>query len=447
MAVTTQDWLQAQNSVLGSALIEPELVPKLLTETSEEDFSGPCVTVYKAMRRLFLTGAPVDVVSLSNALGQEYRKFLMELMEITPTAAHIDHYIQLCREQARHLAVQSLARDMLAAENVDEMRRLLEKANGLMVERPSIQITNMSQALKSFMERHTRQVSYLTWPIGELNGELYAEAGDFIVFGGRPSAGKSAMALQCAWHWAQRQKVGFFSLETSAEKLFDRQMSGVARISMGDIKRNTIPDAAWNHLAAINQDIVSTNLELIRAAGMTVADIRAMTVQKGYRLIIVDYLQLIESSGSNRTEQVTAISIGLHTLAQSLGVTVVALSQLNRPDKQSKNQAQDMSALRESGQIEQDADIVMMLRLEDADKPSGDRILDIVKNKEGTCPAIKLAFDGRYQTFYKAHQTGETMAEINRIAKREKRKRAEQAQNDGQFSMMEDDLASLPPGW
>ena len=443
MAVTTQSWLEAQHSVLGSALIEPSLVPKILTETSETDFAGPCRTVYQAIRKLFLAGTPADVVSVNAALDKQYQQFLMDLMEITPTAANIDHYIHLCREQARQLAVQDIAREMLSVDNCDQLRTLLEKASGMMVERPGIQITGMADALKSFMDRHTRRVEYLTWPIRELNGELYAEAGDFIIYGGRPSTGKSALALQCAWHWAQTQKVGFFSLETSAEKLFDRQMSGVARIAMGDIKRNTIPDAAWQHLAAMSNEIVSTNLELIRAAGMSVADIRAMTVQRGYKLIIVDYLQLLQASGENRTAQVTNISIGLHTLAQSLGVTVVALSQLNRPDKQSKNQAQDMSALRESGQIEQDADIVMMLRLEDSDQPSGDRILDIVKNKEGTCPAIKLAFDGKFQTFSKANATGETVNRYVQEGKAIQRKN----RTERQYPEIPNNDPQLPGSW
>ena len=443
MAVTADSWLSAQHSVLGSALISPELVPKILTETTEADYAGPCRTVFQAIRKLFLAGIPADIIAISDALGDQYRKFLLELMDVTPTAANIDHYIRICREQARQLAVQDLAREMLTAENCEELRSLLEKANGLMVERPGIQITGMAEALRSFMDRHTKRQEYLTWPIRELDAELFAEAGDFIIYGGRPSTGKSAFALQCAWHWAQKQKVGFFSLETSAEKLFDRQMSGVARISMENIKRNNIPDAAWQHLAAMSSEITSTNLELIRAAGMSVSDIRAMTVQRGYKLIIVDYLQLLQASGENRTAQVTNISIGLHTLAQSLGVTVVALSQLNRPDKQSKNQAQDMSALRESGQIEQDADIVMMLRLKESDKPSGERILDIVKNKEGTCPAIELAFDGKYQTFYKASRTGETVEKYVQEGKRAQRRNREESD----FPVLHGTDPQLPGNW
>lgn len=400
MALTSEEWLDAQHGVLGSALIESSLVPKVVAETMESDYSGTCRTVYKTIRKLFLSGAEVDAISIAGALGPDYRQFLVQLMEITPTAAHIDSYIRLCREQSRVAAIQDIAHQLVDSDSPDQMRRLLEQASGLMVDRPSVKIVTMSDALQSFMDRHTKDVSYLTWPIRELNDRLYAELGDLIIMGGYPSTGKSALALQCAWHWARDYKVGFFSLETSSEKLFDRQMASVAQLSMGDIKRNSIDSAGWDKLCAMTTDITHRNLELIPAAGMTPADVRAVTMQRGYQIIFVDYLQLLQGPGENRTAQVTSISIALHTMAQSMGVTVVALSQLARQGQQGGRP--DMSALRESGQIEQDADIVMILSLEDKEDRAGNRVLDISKNKEGTCPNILLAFDGEHQTFSKA---------------------------------------------
>lgn len=435
MAVTRESWLDAQCGVLGSVLISPELAPKVLTETAETDYFAEYRSVYRAIRKLFMAGAAVDVISVADTLGKEYRELLLQLMEITPTAANIDHYIRLCREQARILAARELGQRIAESEDGDSIRRLLEQASGLLVDRPSIQVTTMEEALKSFMARHTSTPEYLTWPIREFNDELYAEPGDFIIIGGRPSTGKSAFALQCGWHWAQKSKVGIFSLETSSEKLFDRQMSSVARIAMGDIKRNTIPNEGWQALASMNQEIISTNLELVRAAGMTVSDIRAMTVMKGYKLVIIDYLQLIQATGENRTAQVTNISIALHTMAQSLGVTVVALSQLARQGQQGGNQG--MAALRESGQIEQDADVVMILSLEDPAKPMGDRIMSIEKNKEGTCPAIKLAFDGRYQTFAKAKNTGEVIKKYSAAGKKARRQNRPEAE---QLSVLPNDF-------
>lgn len=437
MAVISERWLDAQYSVLGSILISPEITPKVVHETSERDFNGGCLTVYKAIRKMFLAGETIDPVSVANVLGPNYRDFLLKLMEITPTAANIDHYIALCREQARVSSVRELAQKVSELDTTEEIRKVLEEANGLMADKPSLKITTMNDALQSFMTRHTKQTNYLTWPVSELNDRIYSELGDLIIIGGYPSTGKSAWALQCAWHWAKDYKVGFFSLETSSEKLFDRQMAAVAQLSMDSIKRNNIKQAEWDSLCAMTSEITARNLELIPAAGMTPADVRAVTMMRGYQIIFVDYLQLLQGSGENRTSQVTATSIALHTLAQSMGVAVVALSQLARQGQQQKNSPPDMSALRESGQIEQDADLIMMLSLQDKDKPEGNRELRIRKNKEGTCPNILLAFDGKHQTFSKAQRTGEM---VQQFAKKKPKRTPDLVDRDAdQMTILPDD--------
>ena len=424
MAVTVDEkWLDAQYSVLGSVLISPEVTPRVMSGTSEQDYSGTCRTVFLAIKKLFLSGAAIDPVSVSGALGPNYRDFLVQLMQITPTAANIDAYITLCREQSRVAAVRELAQKMAVADTSEKLRPLLEKASGLMTDKPNLKITTMADALASFMQRHTQKPDYLTWPVPELNDQIYGELGDFFIIAGSPSTGKSAWALQCAWHWAKQYKVGFFSLETSSEKLFDRQMAAAAQINMEVIKRNVLSQAEWDKVCGMNPEITARNLELIPAAGMTPADVRAVTMMRGYQIIFIDYLQLLAASGDNRTAQVTSISIALHTLAQSMGVTVVALSQLARK----KEGAPSMSDLRESGQIEQDADMVMILSLEKKDDPSGNRILHVAKNKEGICPKVMLAFDGKHQTFSKANRSGDVLGQMVADGKKAKRKAHQQA--------------------
>lgn len=417
MAVADK-WLDAQYSVLGSMLISPETVPMVISQTGESDYQGECLTVFKTIRKLFLAGTPVDVVSVSNALGSGYRQFLVQLMDITPTAANLETYLQICRDQSRVCALQDLAQTMATTESIDKLRGAVEQASKIASNRPGLKITTMEDALKSFFARHTGDAKYLTWPVPELNDRLYAELGDMIVIGGYPSAGKTAWAMQCAWHWSQEYKVGFFSLETSSEKLFDRQMASVAQISMDAIKRNSLQTSDWDNVCAMTKSITEHQLELIPSGGMSPEDVRAITVMRGYQIIFVDYLQLLQCSGGSRTEQVTQISIALHTMARSLGVTVVALSQLARQDKQSKNEPPDMSSLRESGQIEQDADIIMMLSLRDRDDPAGDRDMRIRKNKEGTCPSIQLAFDGKHQTFAKSRGGAALAAQMSAQGKK-----------------------------
>lgn len=436
--MTNEDWLQAQYSVLGAVLIEPELVPKVIQQTRSNDFSGVCSTIYLTMRRLFLNGTPVDVVSIAAALGPEYRAILAQLMEITPSTANIDSYIRLCREQAKVMSVRSIAERLAGAESSEGIRKLLDEANSLMVDKPSLRITTMGDALKSFMDRHSGEAKYITWPVRELNDRLYAEPGDFILIGGFPSSGKSAWSLQCAWHWAKDMKVGFFSLETSSEKLFDRQMSSViSDLSMDDIKRNQISQEQWDEVCSMSPEITARNLELIPAAGMTPADIRSVTMMRGYQIIIIDYVQLLASSGANRTEQVTNISLALHRMAQDMQVTIVALSQLKRKGDDSTPESSD---LRESGQLEQDADIIMMLKLENKDQPDGNRKMYITKNKEGTCPMILLAFDGKHQTFTKAERTSDVVSKFVADGKRIKRKNSREAEkDDSQMTMLPGD--------
>lgn len=438
MPVTHDDYLAAQNSVLGSVLIEPDLVPKVVQATRKEDFTGACRTVYETICRLYQDGTPVDVVSIGAVLGPEYRKFLLELMEITPTAANIDHYIRLCREQAKVFAVRSLAQSLMGAENSDAIRELLDHANALMVDKSALRITTMEQAMHSFMERHTGETKYIGWPVRELDTVLYAEAGDFILVGGYPSTGKSAWALQCGWHWAQDCRVGFFSLETSSEKLFDRQMSAISGLTMDQIKRNQISQEEWDRVCVMSQQIVMRNLELVPAAGMTPAEIRSVTAMRRYEIIIIDYVQLLSASGFNRTEQVTNISLALHRMAQDMGVTILALSQLKRKNADGTPESSD---LRESGQLEQDADIIMMLKLEDKDKPGGNREMYITKNKEGTCPKIILEFDGKHQTFSKAKRTGEVVQQMKNSARKAKQGRQKDSE---QFSLLEGEDPKLP---
>lgn len=450
----SEQWLDAQYSVLGSMLISPEVVPKVMEGTVERDYCGTCRTVYRVMRKLFIDGIDIDPVSVNNALGKDYSAFLIQLMEVTPTAANIDHYIALCREQAQINGLRDLAAQMTQANTPEQMRKLFNQANELMVSKPRLKITTMSQALAEFMETQQSPASYINWPIPELNKFLYAEPGDFIVIGGFPSAGKTAFALQCMWHFARREKVGFFSLETQSKKLFARQISAIAGVSMRDIKEHTIGQAGWDRICAMTNRIVKTDIEFLDAAGCTLEDIRAATLMRGYKIIFVDYLQLIQSGGYSRTEQVTAISMGLHTMAQTLGVTVVALSQLSRNPSDARNQLPDMSRLRESGQIEQDADVVLMLSLKDGNDRDGQRILQIAKNKEGTRPDMVLNFDGERQTFTKASALDQAVNDVEQITSKIKPKGAKGKKSDksskewvpGQMDLLPPD-PDLPPNW
>lgn len=430
MADSNQGWLDAQVAVIGSVLLEPKLTAHMLTETTASDFQPPCSKVYDAIRKLFRQGQDADIVLVNNELGSEYTQFLIQAMDVTPTAANLDHYIGVCREQSRLRSLKAYGAEMAAADNLEKAKAAVGKVNECMSEQVSSRVVTMEQAFSDFFRRHQGDKKYLTWPFEGLDDQLYVEAGDFIILGGYPSAGKSALALQFAWHWARTKRVGFFSFETSAAKLFDRQMAAAMNLEMSQIKRNRMTAEDFEKLARRGDEVGSRKIELVNAAGMTVDDIQALAISRRYEIVIVDYLGLVSGSGKSRYEIVTEISMGLHTMAQRHSMTVLALSQLSRADKKTSAEP-TMSSLRESGQIEQDADIIFLLypNVEEQGKPgrTDPRLLKIAKNKEGTLGWVDLDFFGQHQTFKKAKPTtSQIMAETRKIDKEYLRKQQEQ---------------------
>ena len=403
--VAEAERLPAQWAVLGSMLLEDGLVGEVLAKVTPTDFTTEkCRMVFQAIRSVFASGEPVDPVTVLNKLGGqedgEWARYLTELMETTPTASNVWEYVRILREQARLYQLNTLGELLREAADLDKAGAYIGKINALQADRPGVRIVNMEQAMMEFIERQNTRHEYLTWPFEKLNAKLFVEGGDLVVLGGYPSAGKTAAALMIAWWWANRgKKVGFFSLETGDKKLHDRLMAHTMKLDFGEIKRGELKEADFEALAIASPRLIKAGLEYIDASGMTVADIQAIALSRRYDAIFVDYIQLVEGDTNHRYDIVTGVSIGLHRMAQSNGITVVALSQLSRPEKSGRDdKAPGMSSLRESGQIEQDADVIMLLYKEE-DTPNARRVLKIAKNKEGEVGVDYLAFDGRHQTF------------------------------------------------
>ena len=419
MRVSSSDWLEAQNSVIGAALIDDKAAVRVLGETDETDYSGACRTVFAAMKEVYSQGKPLDPVVIGAALGKDYRDFLRQLMEITPTCANLDHYIALCKEQARVLALREIGRQLTETDSTQDARELLEAAGSCMVSRQKYRQATMSDALKAFLDGYGETPRFLSWPFQGFGDHLRITPGRFILIGAEPSVGKTAFSLQCAWHWAKTLKVGFFSLETDKETLTERLLAHLMSMPLNAIMERKLTDIEVNRLCAAAGEISQSRLEFVPASGMTTADIRTKIQERGYEIIVIDYLQLMKARGGSRYEQVTNISLDLHTIAQSLGVTVVALSQLSRSadDHTPRN-----SDLRESGQLEQDADLIMMMKLAKQSEPAGPRNLFVTKNKEGELFMAQLNFVGKYQTFQKAARTGEVVSKMTADGKRARMK-------------------------
>lgn len=408
--VAGEDKLSAQVAVLGSLLIEPKLVGEAMTKIRDEDFLTPKYRmVWQAIRALFLAGKPIDAALVRDKLGGRpedgWTQLLLELMDLTPTAANIWTYVSLLREQARRARAAELGALIQAHDSEEQLREYIAQLNDLLVERRGVERMDMSQMILTFTDRHSGEpVEYMTWGLPKVDAGTYVELGDMVVLGGYPSAGKTALAVSMAYHQAKRFRVGFYSLETNRFKLADRLVSNFVGIEMSAIKGNKITEEEWQRVADQSDRIRARQLEIIEASGMTVQDIQSDALARRYEVVYVDYLQLIEpeSRRMNRTEQVSGISRGLQQFAHEHGRMVVALSQLSRPEQSSKNELVEptMSDLRESGQIEQDADAIMLLFLEKPSEPDESRrVLKVAKNKEGIRGRFYLVFDGQYQRF------------------------------------------------
>ncbi len=397
------DYFLAQSSVLGAVLIDQRAAADVVAALQPEDFSGELDrSIFQAIRELYLFQEEIDPVKVLRKLGErgpECRAHLLELMDVTPTAANVREYIAIVREQSRLRAVRS-AGVQLATEgtSLEEARELVARLNGLMVERSGVECLSMEQGLVQFYQELEKKTVYLPWGLDFLDEDLTAESGDYIVLGGYPSDGKTALALSLAYRQARDMRVGFFSLETKPSKLFHRIYSAAAQVSSSRIKRRSLTEDDHFLLERKAEELRTRKLALIQASSMSVEDIAAYTRAQRYQVIYIDYLTLIQAPGRTEYDQATYISKALHRLAQDTGITVVALSQLARPSSGAVR-VPTLSSLRSSGQIEQDADIVLFVYREEPGVLRSRRILDVAKNKEGRTGRIPLLFDGETQTF------------------------------------------------
>ena len=390
--------LGAQEAVLGAMLIEPKVIPAVLQKVTEEDFTDTtCRNVFNAFVKLIAASKHIDAVTVLGVLGGEYRQYLSELMDITPTVAGWESYAEQMHADAKIFRARKILNDFAFLSTPEEMQRAISKAASVFSGK-SENVVPLSKALIGAMEDLDRKPEYLEFGISALDhGRLWAEHGDFIIIGARPSVGKTAFALQIAKQLARKDRVGFFTLETEPRKLATRWIAQSALINMTHLKNRQMSVGEYTAMAQANsQDSKYCNLDFVKAAGMTTDQIIAETIAGQYNVIVIDYIQLIRGRGErDENQRIANISMTLHTFAQQNGIAVIALSQLSRAGQNGGG----MATLRGSGQLEQDADIVLMLELINPDDTDSDRTLSIEKNKEGRRGHCTLRFAGQYQHF------------------------------------------------
>lgn len=382
--------------LLGAILIKPDLAPYSLPDLEIEHFPVDLQPVFAALSGLWNAKGQLDAVEAC-ARYPEQRTAIMECVEecegeyIAITRDRIEEWTQLVREQAALTQFQSLA--LQAGSSLTTFADLpglySQMGEAMTLDREEQDFKPIGELIDNYIRRLDEKAKYILTGIPVIDRYLNLSPGNLFIIGGRPSAGKTALSLQMACEMARKgYKVCYFSLETDPDTLTARIIANRLAIPLSDVKAKTVPQSSLDDLAELHR----LPLFIRSASGKGAGWIKAQAQRMKAQVVFIDYLQLLTASkAKDRYQQITGISIALHELAQTTGILVVALAQLNRNAAHASPSTAD---LKESGQLEQDADAILLLS---ADKEQYQAIL--AKNKEGRVGEIPLTFDKVRQRF------------------------------------------------
>lgn len=431
-ALTQPNHPESERSVLGSMLRSNEAALLAFESLSDEDFFDPANReVFSAMRALSQAGRAIDLVTLDAELTRRGRleavggaQYLIELMRAVPSAANVHAYIRIVDEKStlRKLiaAAQEILKESYRAER--ETREILESAEKAIYDITMRKGGEQLQPIQPVLLATFEKIEELVKNHGRIEGVEtgYHElddlltglhGGELILIAARPSMGKTSFGMNIVENAAIRcgKKAAVFSLEMPAEQLAMRMLCTEAKVDMQRVRRGQISDEEWGKLSGAMIDIGPSGMFVDAAAGITVSQMRSkarrLQLEKGLDLIMIDYIQLMTTSGgfASRQEEVSAISRSLKSLATELNVPVIALSQLSRAPTGRANHRPILSDIRESGAIEQDADVVMFLHREDYYDPdtAEKNIAEVIvaKQRNGALGTVKLGWKGEYTWF------------------------------------------------
>jgi replicative DNA helicase len=425
---------EAEQSVLGTIFLEPKQIVAVIDQLNHEDFFEQShVLIYKAMIELYQENLKIDYASVASKLEQTQmlskaggKKYLLNLAEAVPSTAHIETYIDLVKDGSMKRQVIKLAGEILEAGYQGEMdanaylTMAEEDIFALAQKRKTSAFSTLSTVIKDVKEKTEKNRDKKGGITGlrtgfsnldQLTAGLQPE--ELIILAARPSMGKSAFAMNLALNVAKRNKdgqasVAIFSLEMSNEQLAARMLSSESNIENNKIKTGALSSREWQFLEGGIQSLAKLNILFDDSAAVNVADIRAkcrkLSQEGKLDFVVIDYLQLIrgDDRSGNRQEEVARISRSLKQMARELKIPILALSQLSREVEKREDKRPVLADLRESGSIEQDADIVMFLYRNDyyvhnVENKTGEVELSIAKNRQGMA-GIRLGF--RFDTEY-----------------------------------------------
>ena len=439
--------LDAEISVLGCGFLEKSALDKIMDEVSDEMFySDAHKIIYKAMKTLHNNNIPVDANTICNELDKSKSlsqvggvEYITEIINSVPSTANLNYYIKIIFEKAilRNLIskatniqedcyeeqdsildiVENAERSILGVYN-DRLGRDIKKIQEVL---PELQktIESLSEAKTDFTGIRTGFYDFDAMTRGLQKRQV-------IILAARPGAGKSAFALNMALNAAinEKKSVAFFSLEMGAEEILKRMFGCVGKIDGDVLKTGKLKNTDWKKWNEAMSELQDTKFYIDDSAGLTVSEVRRKcrklkNSEDGLDLIVIDYLQLLSSSSKyagQRTQEVSEISRDIKKLAMELEVPVIALAQLSRSVEQRKGEDSKpkLSDLRESGSIEQDADIVLFLHSDDYGKYDGNvnrRVeLLVAKHRAGSTGSVNLVFKmntGSFDNFVNREEDNE----------------------------------------
>lgn len=393
-------WVEAQAGVLGALLLWPdEMAGKIFHSAMASYFGDSSLKhLFEAAHGLWVSGKPIDPVTVLHAAGDAHKETVVSCMDAAPARASVDDYLCILRDEARLYQIRLAASELSWVKSMEDALDAYERMGQLLRETDTIEDVSWEEMVGSYLDRMNDPAppNYLTWGIPQLDETLCVSPGDFCVLAADSSVGKTALALQFAYHMASTgKKTLFFSLETPKEKLEDRLMAEkqVAAIPMLHTKKKALSNDDYLRAGDAGMKSGKVPLRVIRRAE-TLQQIQNRIIMHNADVVFIDYLQIIRHKGPSRFEIVTEIAMELHRMANRLGVTIVALSQVTPPES-GEITIQD---LRESGQIKNDAEIILLM-MKDKTFP-GARKLKIGKDKDGaTNKSLLLSFDPQHMTF------------------------------------------------
>ena len=424
--------IEAEQAVLGSMIFDEKALITCVEQLSADDFYTTAhKAIFNAMENLFSVGTPVDIVTLSDKLGTDLDSvggisYLSGIVQNVLSTENLAHYVNIVEGKSILRRLVTAASEIIdvSTRDEDEVTAILDRSEQLIFnildKRGSKGFYHISEVVKSSMallEELKKKGSSVTGvPTGfkeldQLTAGLQKSA--LIIVAARPGVGKTSFALNIAEHASIKHKVpvAIFSLEMSKEELVNRVLSSEALVSSEKMRVGDLSPAEMTKLAHSLPNIINAPIYIDDTPGISISEIRAkcrrLKLEKNIGLVVIDYLQLMESKSrsDNRAQEVAEISRSLKIMAKELEIPVITLSQLNRMSEGRKDKRPQVSDLRESGSIEQDADMVLLLYNPDTaneeENAEKSNIVECIvgKHRGGECRTVKLAWRGEYTKF------------------------------------------------